>query len=99
MPTPDVDALQPLVDWGGWLGFIAVVVLAMIRGWLLPGRQVDRLIAVYDKIIGDKDQQIADWRETARTEAARGDLLAKNQETTIALLRQLVPAHTVGGER
>lgn len=99
MPDMTAETLQPLVDIGGWVGFVVLVVLAMMRGWLVPGRQVDRLVAAYDRLIADKDQQIGRLWEITRTEAARGDLLALNQEKTMSLLRGMAASPAAGGER
>lgn len=96
MPDVPVD-LAPVVDLGGWVGVLALLALTLARGWLLPGRQVDRLLAVKDDVIADKQQQINDWREAYRAEATRGDVLAEGQQTVITMLQQLSP--TVGGER
>lgn len=96
---PDVPAdLAPLVDLGGWAGLLALLVVTLARGWLVPGRQVDRLLAVKDQVIQDKQAQIVDWREAYRAEATRGDVLAEGQQTVISMLQQLSPP-TVGGER
>lgn len=98
---PDPQLAQP--DLWGWLatagGVIGTVVLAMVRGWLVPGRQVDRLVAVYREVIVDKDRQIADWKETARTEAQRGDLLAAGQDKILASQEALLKSLASGGER
>lgn len=95
---PDVPAeLVPVLDLGAPLAVAGVVVLAIVRGWLVPGRQVDRLLTVKDQVIQDKQQQITDWREAYKAEATRGDVLADGQQTVITMLRQLAP--TVSGDR
>lgn len=95
-----------LVSATGWLVVVIAVVTAMIRGWLIPGSQVDRLTAAYDRTIADKDQQIRDWREAARISDARGDLLARSQErmvesigTTNDLIRAVGTAVGTGGQQ
>lgn len=96
MPGVPAD-LAPVLDLGAPLAVLGAVVLAIVRGWLVPGRQVDRLLVVKDQVIADKEAQVTDWREAYRAEAARGDVLAEGQRTVMAMLRQLSP--TVSGDR
>jgi len=93
-----VELLSPatLISAGGWLTVIVAVIVAMMRGWLIPGPQVDRLVRAYQDTIAQLEAQRDDWRETARAMEARSDLLAENQrrmleglDTTNALVTSL----------
>lgn len=95
MPDLPVDP-SALADFGTTLAVLGAVVLAVVRGWLVPGRQVDRLLAVKDQVIADKSEQVTDWRQAYRAEATRGDVLAAGQQQVISMLRQL---SATGGER
>ncbi len=46
--------LAQIVSTGGAIGTLAFVVLAMLKGWLVPG-------SVHDQLIRDRD----DWKEIA----------------------------------
>lgn len=93
-----VELLSPatLVSAGGWLAVVVAVIVAMVRGWLIPGPQVDRLVRAYEAQAAQLEAQRDDWRETARAAEARADLLAANQQkmlegldTTNALVSSL----------
>ena len=92
-----------LISAGGWLAVVAAVIVAMVRGWLIPSSQVDRLVRAYEAQAAQLEAQRDDWRETARAMEARSDLLAENQrrmleglDTTNALVTSL--ATVVKGE-
>lgn len=96
-----VELLSPatLVSAGGWLAVVVAVIVAMVRGWLIPGPQVDRLVRAYEAQAAQLEAQRDDWRETARAAEARADLLAANQQkmlegldTTNALVSSLSSA-------
>jgi len=76
----EILSISPWVNLGGWLFVIMLVIVSWVRGLLYPARQVDQIIKVYEKLLEDKDKQIADWKEAYRNSDARGDVLAKNQE-------------------
>jgi hypothetical protein len=87
----------PIIDITGWVIVGALVLISMVRGWLVAARQVDRLIAAYDLMVKDKDEQIKSWREAFNNSDARADVLADNQrvliesmKTTNGLLQDLV---------
>jgi hypothetical protein len=98
--VPDPSAFLPeLVTGGGLTGVLFWLLWALTTGRLWTGGQVDRVLASKDGRIDDLTSQRDDWRGTARTEAARGDILARNQERTLelqahtgALLESLVAA-------
>jgi hypothetical protein len=85
MPLPDLA----LVDIGGWIAVVGLVVVSLVRGWLVPGRQVDNLLAIKDQLIADKAAQVTDWREAYRAESKRGDVLAEGQRTVIEMLHAM----------
>lgn len=60
---------------------VAIVVIFVLRGDLLTRRMVDRICAIYDKRLAEKDEQIMLWR-TAH------DMVKKNNDTLITQLYQ-----------
>lgn len=79
---PEVLAVSELVGAAGWVGAFALMFVALARGWLWTGGQVQTVVA-------DKNQQITDWRQAYVTERARADVLAANQERAIVMLERL----------
>lgn len=82
MPDP-LLGLGPYVNLGGWLVVVALVVVSMVRGWLISGTQVQRMIDVYERLLTDKDRQISNWMQAYQNSDSRGDILAKNQESLL----------------
>lgn len=60
---------------------VAIVVILILRGDLLTRRMVDRICAIYETRMAEKDQQIALWR-TAH------DTVKRNNDTLITQLYQ-----------
>ena len=83
----DAALALPLLDIGGWITVVGLIVVAMARGWLVPASQQDKMIAAYDKLIADKDRQIDMWRKAAELSDRRGDLLAENQRELLEVGR------------
>lgn len=70
--------IGPFADIGGWIAVVSLIVISMIKGWLVPSSQLDRIERYHDFIVRDKDRQIDSWKEAYQASDARGDLLAKN---------------------
>lgn len=68
--------------WGAFGTLVSVVVIALLRGWLVPSKTVDKL--------NSQQQQVTDlWRQTAETEQRRGDA---QQEDLVTLMKELTEA-------
>lgn len=89
--------IAPFLNACGWLAVIVLVLVSVIRGWFVPASHVDKIIKAYERILDDKDKQIADWREAYNNSDARGDVFAENQRLLVEsvkdtnnLIQQLV---------
>jgi len=68
--------------WGAFATVVGVVVTALLRGWLVPSKTVDKLTS--------QQQQVTDlWRQAAETEQRRGDA---QQEDLVTLMKELTEA-------
>jgi len=85
-----LPALLPTLRELGTAGALLVVLLALFRGWLVIGAQQQRLIDVYDKLIADKDRQIADWKAFGEAADRRGDLFGEALRDNTETLRTQV---------
>lgn len=83
----DLPVIGPYIGITGWLAVVALVMVSTIRGWLVPGTQVQRVIDAYERVIEDKQKQIDNWQEAFRNSDARGDILADNQRVLIESIR------------
>jgi hypothetical protein len=104
-----VDVAQQVTAMAGpWVALFGVLVAglyAILRGTLVPGRQVDRLTTQWEARLAESHAREADWRTAyQRSEEARGvtaDQLGELMilaRTTDALLRAL-PVPRDGGQR
>lgn len=82
-----LEFLGPFANLGGWLIVVLMVVLSMIRGWLISASQIEKLIAIYELLLKDKDNQIENWRQAFHNSDARGDILAENQRELTEAVR------------
>lgn len=74
-----LPVISPYINLTGWLAVIVLVIISMVRGWLIAGSQVQRLIDAYKTIIEDKNKQITNLENAVQRQDARGDILAQNQ--------------------
>lgn len=59
----ELPVIGPYVNLGGWIAVMALVAVSWARGWLYSSTQVEKIIAVYERLLQDKDKQIKDWKE------------------------------------
>lgn len=85
MGVEELPIIGPFADFGSWLLIVVLVITSMLKGWLWPTKQVTALIEAYDKIISDKDQQIADWKAAYEAATKRGDILVESQREVLEL--------------
>lgn len=86
--TPDeLPVIGPYIGLGGWLAVLALVAVSWARGWLYSSTQVEKITAVYERLLQDKDKQIADWREAYLNSDARGDILAEGQRVLVEAVK------------
>lgn len=86
----DLAALPGWVPDAGIAAFIGLsLVMAVMRGWLVPGTTVDRLIAA-ERLRGDELKAKADAAEAlAQQLAQQNATLLQTGETQTALLRSI----------
>lgn len=75
-----------VVDWqslGLWGSLIALTVVSVIRGWLVPKVQQDRIEALYAARLADRDARIVELLRTTEAVDQRNDMLA-NQVRELA---------------
>jgi hypothetical protein len=76
-----------VVDAGLFVGLVAGVVTAVMRGWLVPGSTVDRLVAA-ERLRADEHKATADAAEALAAQlAAQNATLIAQGETQTQLLR------------
>jgi hypothetical protein len=91
------------IDGGALVSLVAIAILAVWRGWLVPRITLDRIEASNARVEEVQAQRLADsktreheWRDAWTAEKARGDLQAEQigellelARTTEAALRAL----------
>lgn len=91
---------------GGAGALVAAVVFLVLRGDLITGRMVDRMVTAYEKRIAEKDEQIRLWRDAHDTVKKANDALITQMyqsleigRTTSRVLGELPPstAPSAGG--
>jgi len=97
----ELPIIGPYVNVAGWLAIIVLIIISWIKGWLWPSNQVDVIIKYYERLVDDKDKQIATWQSAYQNTDTRADILAKGQEqlatsvaTNNALIQTLVANRT-----
>lgn len=80
----------------GAVGVLAVAVLGVLRGWLVPGRSLDAMLDLHKERLAEEKARGDEWRDAARVASSRADELQKQAEkllevvnTTVALLETL----------
>lgn len=80
----------------GAVGILAIAVLGVLRGWLVPGKSLDAMLGVHRERLEQERARGDEWKVTAQTAIARADERDKQTEkllevvnTTIALMETL----------
>lgn len=93
-----------VITQGGAWTIIAIGILAIIRGMLVPRSMVEKLLAVYDELLRVSDQRGDDWRDIANTNTAtikehgaQLEQLLEGNRTNNAILESIRQTWTRGG--
>lgn len=80
-----LDPLIPVLTAGGPWAFaatvISIVVTSLVRGWLVPGKTVEREQA-------QLQQAVKDWREAYLNEVARGEVRDAQMSEILQFVRR-----------
>lgn len=68
---------------------LGLAILLILRGYLIPRTQVDRLIGDRDAQIAEKNVQLANKDEQLRLSLEHNSLLLRGNETTLHLVESL----------
>lgn len=70
------DDFTHLLDQGGTLALLAIALVAFWRGWIVPGRDFDRMVVERDRAIQDRDR----WQEAAFRSLQLGERVTSHIE-------------------
>lgn len=80
--------MSPLIlaggPWAAAVSVISLVLLSLIRGWLVPGRTVEREQA---QLVARGD----DWRDAYRAEVARAEVRDAQMQEILTFIRRSYP--------
>lgn len=80
--------MSPLIlaggPWAAAVSVISLVLLSLIRGWLVPGRTVEREQA---QLVTRGD----DWRDAYRAEVARAEVRDAQMQEILTFIRRSYP--------
>lgn len=82
---PELPLVQAGGPWAAAVSVISLVLLSLLRGWLVPGRTVEREQAAL-KARGD------DWRDAYHAEVARGEVRDAQMNEILQFVRRSYPA-------
>jgi hypothetical protein len=78
------------------VGVLSIAVLGILRGWLVPGRLLDAMLAVHEKRLAELNARGDEWKAVAIRATERADERDKQTErllevvnTTITLMETL----------
>jgi hypothetical protein len=71
--------------WAAAVAVVSLVLMSLIRGWLIPGRTVEREQTAL-KQRGD------DWRDAYRAEVARGEVRDAQMNEILQFVRRNYPS-------
>lgn len=102
-----LEGLAPeLLIQGGAATILAVTVLGIIRGWLVPGTSMDKMLTLHSERLAEERARGDEWKQiatTALTAAAAKDKqldqLLEVGRTTNALVEGLRRSAAAGGDR
>jgi hypothetical protein len=64
----------------GAVSILGVAVLGVLRGWLVPGKSLDAMLAVHRERLDQERARGDEWKATAHTAIARADERDKQTE-------------------
>jgi len=81
---PELPLIAAGGPWAAAVSVISLVLLSLLRGWLVPGRTVEREQAAL-KQRGD------DWRDAYLAEVARGEIRDAQMTEVLQFVRRSYP--------
>jgi hypothetical protein len=79
-----------LVANAGAVGILAIAVLGILRGWLVPGRSLDRLLDVHKERLAQEKERGDEWKAAALAATARADERDKQTEQLLKVTNATV---------
>jgi hypothetical protein len=70
----------------GAVGILAVAVLGILRGWLVPGRSLDQMLALHKERLDQEKARGDEWRAVAETASARADERDRQTEKLLEVI-------------
>ena len=80
------DIPGDLLTQGGAVGILAVTVLGIVRGWLVPGSSMDKMLAVHELRLAEERARGDEWRAVARAAMARAAERDRQTELLLGVL-------------
>lgn len=75
-----------LLTNAGAVGVLGVAVLGILRGWLVPGRSLDQMLALHKERLEQEKARGDEWRAVAETAGKRADERDKQTEKLLEML-------------
>lgn len=70
----------------------AVAMLGVLRGWLVPGRSLDKILAVHTERLKQEKERGDEWKEAARLATERADQRDRQTEELLKVTNSAVTA-------
>lgn len=70
----------------GAVGILAVAVLGILRGWLVPGRSLDQMLNLHKERLEQEKARGDEWRGVAETATRRADERDKQTERLLEVI-------------
>lgn len=70
----------------GAVGVLAVAVLGILRGWLVPGRSLDQMLDLHQKRLEEEKARGDEWRQVANLAIKRADERDKQTERLLEVI-------------
>ncbi len=81
-----------LLTNAGAVGILAIAVLGILRGWLVPGRSLDKLLEQHDLRYQQEKERGDEWKEVALKATERADERDKQTEQLLKVTSATVAA-------
>lgn len=86
------DIPTALLTNAGAVGILAVAVLGILRGWLVPGRSLDQMLRIHEARLQQEKERGDEWKAAAAAEAARADERDRQTEQLLMVTNATVAA-------
>jgi hypothetical protein len=74
----------------GAVGILAIAVLGVLRGWLVPGKSLDKLLTLHAERLAQEKERGDEWKEVARLATQRADERDKQTERLLDVINSTV---------